>query len=148
MNVYVAGKFEEKELVRTVQRTLLERGHTITHDWTGEDATGMEGEQLEEYLADNASRDVDGVAAAEAVLILNHPKGFGMMAEMGMAIAWNIPIYVIGPQIRDCIFFHLPEVQGFDTIEDALEKMEADQIERDQAPWDDSLGEEEYDDGE
>jgi hypothetical protein len=30
------------------------------------------------------------------------------MVEMGMALGYGIPVYVLGEVERDCVFYHLP----------------------------------------
>lgn len=126
-NIYVAGKFEEKARVREVQRQLEDLQYYITHDWTKEDAGTLQGDALEAYLAQCAANDYTGVRDADAVLVLNHDRAFGAMSEMGMAIAWGIPVFVVGHKIRDNIFFHLGSDYGvycYDTVDEAIEAIE------------------------
>lgn len=79
MKVYVAAKFEEKVRVRAVCDLLRENGHTVTHDWTHETEGGSEAEQ--------ARADLDGVLAADVVIVLAHHAGRGLWIEMGAALA-------------------------------------------------------------
>lgn len=126
-SIYVAGKFEEKETVRAAQRQLEERDFTISHDWTQEDAVGLKDEVLGSYLAQCAENDYVGVRDADAVLLLNHQRAFGAMVEMGLAIGWGIPVFVVGHKIRDNIFFHLGSDYGiycYDTVDEAIEAIE------------------------
>lgn len=129
MKIYVAGKFEEKELVREIQQKLKDMGCTITHDWTVEDGAGKQGQELEDYLRSCAMADYEGVFTADAVLVLNHKLAFGAMVEMGLALAWGRVVYLVGPQVRDNIFFHLNVDMGmrpFLTIDSALSAIKAD----------------------
>lgn len=121
MRFYVAGKFEEKEAVRAVQRGLIERKHQITHDWTGEDSSGLEGDKLEAYFRECAERDYEGVMDANAIVLLNHDRAFGAMVEFGIALSMGIDIHVIGPKVRDCIFFHMDGIQFYETAEEFLQ---------------------------
>lgn len=127
MKVYVAGKFEETVAVRAAQQALRDLGHEITHDWTQEDATGMEGDVLKAYYQKCAVQDYEGVLYSDVVLVLNHPKLFGGASEMGMALAWGRPVYVVNPQIRHNIFFDLPSgIRTFNTMEEAVAAIDAD----------------------
>lgn|SRR5574342_236975 len=126
MKVYVASKFENKEEVRKVQQLLIDRGHTITHDWTREDATGMTGGEFMRYMRDAAYGDVDGVRNADAIVLLNTVPGFGSMVELGMAIAWGKKIYVFSKETRDCIFFYLDNVQCFKFMDNLLDAVDID----------------------
>jgi nucleoside 2-deoxyribosyltransferase len=125
-SVYVAGKFEDKEQIREVQRKFREAGFEISHDWTTEDGTGMEGAELDTYMAQCAKNDFFGVLQADFVVIMNHAKAFGTMTEMGLALAWGKPVYVVGAPIRDNIFFHLSleefGIQCVDSVEQAVRR--------------------------
>lgn len=125
--IYVAGKFEEVVAVRAAQQALIARGYDITHDWTHESSAGLEGERLETFLTGCATDDYNGVADADAILVLNHDRAFGAMVEMGIALARGIPVFVVGYKIRDNIFFHLGSDFGmylFDTVEEAVEAID------------------------
>lgn len=127
MNIYVAGKFEEAAAVRRVQALLREHHHKITHDWTDKDATGLVGRERHVYMARCAQDDLRGVISADAVVVLHHPRGCGMLVEVGMALAMQLGIIVIGArdEVGDYlpgspIFYHLPQVLHADTAEDAV----------------------------
>lgn len=127
--VYVAGKFEEGARVREVQEKLLLMGFEITHDWTQESAEGLTGAEREAYLQCNAEADVRGVEDADFLVVLNHDRAFGAMVEMGLGLAWGRVIYLVGPQVRDNIFFHLPAEAGmrcFPDVETALAAVDED----------------------
>ena len=129
MKIYVAGKFEEKEVVRDAQKRVREIGYEVTHDWTGEDPGERTGEELEAFLRDCAIGDYEGVLNADCVLLLNHDRAFGAMVETGLALAWGKVVYVVAPQVRDNIFYHLPPSMGvrlFRTLQAALEALEED----------------------
>lgn len=118
MKVYVAAKWEEKKKANSAQAMLSIRGHHITFDWTTGDGSNKTKE---------AKTDYQGVVDADAVLVLNHEKLFGGATEMGIAIGRNIPVYVVNPEIRDNIFFHLTDfVKTFTSVDDAIEEMEYD----------------------
>lgn len=124
MKVYVAGKYEEKEAVRYVQKQLHNMGHTITHDWTGEDLGDRTGVVAASYLRMCAEKDVKGVENADAVVLLNHKNGFGLMCEMGIAIAHKIPVFIIDAKLRDTVFFYLPGVYCVDKLSEVFAILE------------------------
>lgn len=114
--VYVAGKFEDTERVRSAQAKLRELGFEVTHDWTGDDPGTRTGSELEEFLRECALKDYEGVLHADIVVCLNNPKCFGAMVEIGLALAWGKVVYLAGPQLRENIFWHLPEEVGMRTF--------------------------------
>lgn len=127
MKIYVAAKFEEGARVRGVYDTLREAGFSITHDWTTEDASAYTGAAKLAYKRQCGTNDYRGVVNADAVLVLNHALLYGGAAEMGMAIALKKPVYVVGAEIRENIFFHLgpPHVMICATLTEAIEHLTA-----------------------
>jgi len=112
MKVYVATKLEEKERARAVMAELRAMGHTITYDWTTNDQVNQE----------QAMNDFEGVLEADAlVLIAERDLPYcGTLVEFGMALALNIPVYVLGNALDRCIFMRLPEIyDGLPHVEEA-----------------------------
>lgn len=105
--VYVAGKFEDKENVRRVQQRLRDLGFEITHDWTPDDASDLQKSAVEDF---------EGVLQADFLVVLNHTLLYGAAVEIGIALGLGRPVYVIGPQVRDNVFWHLPQDYGLRTF--------------------------------
>lgn len=108
--IYVAGKWEEKERVREVQAQLVAAGHTITHDWTTEEPVG---DAYLNIVPSAVLADKQGVMAADAFVGIFEKdlRYLGAVAELGMAIARGIPVYILGNAADRCIFVKLPEVK-------------------------------------
>lgn len=108
-HIYVAAKFEERERVKKIYSLLTEAGHKITHDWTNEK------ESDDPRLL--AEQDVTGVVTCDTFVFLPPPKdlhGRGCWVELGIAIALDKTIYVLGEQLDDrsrCIFLRLETVR-------------------------------------
>jgi hypothetical protein len=120
--VYVASKFENTKAVREAYEALKKDNHTITHDWTGENADGLHGAALDLYLRECAERDVAGVANCQGLLLINHELGCGMFTELGIAIALKKFIVVLDgkhPNKPRNIFFNLPDVHHAQSLEQA-----------------------------
>lgn len=129
--IYVAAKFEEGARVREVHQRLRNLGFEITHDWTQENAEGKTGEALETYLRECAIKDYVGVLDCDLILVLNHDRLFGGCTELGLALAWGRTAYVVEPQIRTNIFFHLPVEMGmrtFPTLDAAIDAIVKDDL--------------------
>ena len=62
MRVYVAGKFEDIDEVRAVQKLLKGAGHTISFDWTRNDVG---------FCDPQAVRDYMGVFKADALVFVS-----------------------------------------------------------------------------
>lgn len=127
--VYVAAKFEEGPRVREVYEQLRAMGFEITHDWTNEAIPAGTPEEVAKFFESAALADYNGVLEADAVLVLNHDRLFGGATEMGLALAWGRTCYVVQPDIRDNIFYHLPASMGmrlFATLDEALAAIKED----------------------
>jgi hypothetical protein len=113
MKVYVAGKWEEKERVREVQRQLISAGHTISFDWT------QVCDGTEEHMKVQAANDKQGVLDADAFVGVFEKdlRYSGALTEMGMAMANGAKIYILGNAVDTNLFMRLPEVRrGIDEL--------------------------------
>lgn len=118
-HVYVASKFEDREQARALINRLLHAGITITHDWTHEDDTGMDGATRATYLRKCAEADVDGAARADIFILLGHPHLRGALVEFGVALAAGAICLVVNPGIADNIFFRMRQVHLLESAEEA-----------------------------
>lgn len=113
MRVYVAGKWGSDTIarVREVQDQLIGAGHTITYDWTTDQGDGS-------GTSSQAMNDMTGVLTADVFVLVAEAHDVvycGAVAELGMALAIGLPVYVLGNALdtkRDvqgtCIFMKLP----------------------------------------
>lgn len=126
VRIYVAAKFEEGPRVQKVYEKLRARGHTITHDWTNEDAEKFK--NVEGYASQCAQNDFNGVCSADAVLLFNHDRLYGGATEMGIALARDVPVYVVGRDIRENIFFNMSKdmISCHPDEDDAIRQLEFD----------------------
>ena len=125
VRIYVAAKFEEGPKIQKVYEKLKARGHKITHDWTNEDADKFK--NVAGYAENCAVKDYRGVADADAVLLFNHDRLYGGATEMGIALALGVPVFTVGREIRENIFFNLNSSWGMRHFKDedsAIEAME------------------------
>jgi hypothetical protein len=121
MKVYVATKFEQATYAKKTMEALESAGHTITHDWTGENSDGMEDDVLKQYLVRCANSDLNGVKDCDVLLLLNHQHGKGMFTELGMAIAFDKKVVVVDAWKAHNIFFSLPHCTTVQTVGEAIE---------------------------
>lgn len=100
MNVYVAASSRELERAERMMRLLALDGHVITHNWIpsvrAAIASGISEAKADDAHAYDAARaDMDGVAAADALVFLA-PTDTSKMAwsELGGALMRGIPCLV------------------------------------------------------
>lgn len=120
--VYIAAPWVDRDQVPAIVIVLESSGYTITHKWWV-----FEGEEEEvswEFKQLCARLDVDGVRTADAVLLLNSSKSEGKATEQGLALAYGIPIVVIGDKAKRCnIFQTLPVFHWVNDLQSALVKL-------------------------
>jgi nucleoside 2-deoxyribosyltransferase len=108
MDIYVAGKTDDWERVRRVQESLVEVGHMITYDWTVnvEDDVDMGLEADERTRREWADDDQLGVKRADTVIFMVESEGLsGTLIELGMALAYEKNVIVVGIPERNSVFF-------------------------------------------
>ncbi len=122
MRVYVAGAWVERH-ARAVPAIaqLRSEGVTITHDWTGDpneisNAVDSDSKLPQEYRLKHAREDYQGVASADALLLLAATErgACGSWVEFGIALGIGIPIIVAGGMMSRTIFTELA-VRNFAT---------------------------------
>jgi nucleoside 2-deoxyribosyltransferase len=116
MKVYVAAKFEDKLRAREVMDTFRKAGDTITYDWTEDNSAFNEAQ---------AKADLAGVEEADIFVgIFEKDLAYcGALVEMGMAIANDIPVYLLGSQLDNkCIFTLLRGVERINNVESICSK--------------------------
>lgn len=108
--VYLAGKWEEAEIIREHARKIREAGHTITEPW------------FETHTGDNvpclqyqAIKDVEGVEQCDTFVgiferILPYS---GAIAEFGMAVVLKKRIFLLGHALDKNIFVNIPGVRTY-----------------------------------
>ena len=112
--VYVAGKFEDYHRVRHVQEIAVEVGHQITFDWTQEAEKVLVDKVVrsEEEAIANAEADIRGVRECHVLLAVWHPRVYGTMAEIGMMLYQDKPVWLLGSW-RYSVFWNRPNVFQF-----------------------------------
>lgn len=136
MRFYVASKFERKEEVKAIMRSLRLAGHTIVGDWTSHSTDGEDPGDVVALLRAFAREDRDSVVAADAVVLLHDERCKGGFTELGVALGARERIgildrphvYVVGgagaAPYKGPIFYALPEVLHFDAVGDLLDYLD------------------------
>ncbi len=121
--VYVAAPWIHRHLAAEISDTLESRGYVITHKWWI-----FEGEEEDaswEFKQECAKQDQRGVRTADVVILLNSAKSEGKATEQGLALAYGIPVIVIGDKSDRCnIFQTLPLFHWVDGLGPALDILE------------------------
>lgn len=121
MKLYVAGNPNDSDGIGAMRithtmRQLRNAGHEITHDWTREVLNPRPSRRS------IAEADVRGVEAADALVLVDADRGWGMYVEFGIAVARRIPIIVIEPRYHQ-VFYSLPQVRLVMDVDGAIEAL-------------------------
>jgi hypothetical protein len=114
VKIYVAGKFEEYEIVREVQKAAVEAGHYVTADWTrfAEEVLVRGRKPDTQYLQECAGHDYWGVKNCHLFIGIHHPDQFGTSVEFGLALAWGKRVWLVGEwEPRQSPFFYVPGIK-------------------------------------
>ena len=108
MNIYVAGNYrEDRYQVKSIADVLESHGHTVTFKWW----------EVVLPKTQKAIRDLDGVARADALVVLMEKfRNYrGTWCEVGGALIRGIPVYFIGNCHSDLVFRNHPLCHDFRT---------------------------------
>lgn len=123
----MAGALADIERVQAVQSAVLAAGHELTLDWSrGPDVTFGDYGAAPAASATLATSDLDGVLAADAVLVVaSEHDGRGMFVELGAALARAARgelghVVVIGSIRHESVFYYHPAVLRVPTVDEWL----------------------------
>lgn len=90
MKIYIAGKYEARERLRSIRAILQERGHEVISSWL--DETAPKGEVTDEYKASVAIRDFREILNADLFILdtLDESNTGGREVELGWALALTL----------------------------------------------------------
>jgi len=127
MKVYVAGQLADTAAVTAAQQQILAAGHTLTHDWTQEPCFTEKYASRPEESADIARTDLEGVMAADAVVVLasSTDPGRGLFVELGAALARAElgqlgHVIVVGDIVHESVFYFHPRVRRVVNLDEWL----------------------------
>lgn len=136
MKFYLAGSFDDQQILRDVRSQLVVKGHHVTSRWLDVPENRF---YTEEQRAMFAQNDLDDIDAAD-VFVYYHGKpstSGGRMLELGYALAggekveglfglWmkslvNPPVVIGLPEPPDgSVFYRLPQLRKYPLFEDWL----------------------------
>lgn len=125
MKLFISGKFDDKEFIRSCMTTMKHQGHTITFDWT------IYEEGKEDDMSLVAVNDIDGVKNCDCHIIIitdaNYPYK-GCFCELGCSLGLGKKIIMCNPFERaECVntpFYYHPlivHVKKFEEIVSLLQ---------------------------
>jgi hypothetical protein len=123
MKIFVSGKVGQEIDSRTLMDLLRSRGHEVTFDWTTIS-------HLRPYEDNRASAqeaavlEIEGVKAADLLIVLAHEKGVGLYVELGAALALATPVIVRSLEPARSMFFFHPLVTIVRTDNDLLREVD------------------------
>ena len=128
MKIYVAARFHEKDEVRRIYKLMIDKGHTITADWTKHKNVKPYSDNPKE--AGNYSvEDMQGTLDSDVFIIISSKEaGGGVSAELGAAIAHHVAsgkpkVYAVGPYFDPNAFYFHPSVTRCVSIAEILAEL-------------------------
>ena len=119
MKIYTASKLANAEAVNVFNGLLKQAGFEVTYEWATHGYIDNSDSELKRKVAQN---EMEGVAKADYLVVL-HPGGFGTHIEIGVALAMNIPIIMIGFDKTQPTpsFYYLDSITMFDGITESID---------------------------
>lgn len=136
LRIYVAGASRERhERALPAIERIRGLGMFVTHDWnaamTGETVPEQDAKVSDDVRRHHSELDCNGVRQADFVLLLapNERGSSGVWVELGLAIAFRVPVLVCGKHNRRTIFTALAH-RLFDSDAEGIAYLRAVQEER------------------
>lgn len=127
---YISGRVGKESAVIELHQVLQRHEFSITYDWTTADIR-------KPYLLHTthnrpfAEAMRQGACEAEIFILFWHPTLLGALIELGMSLgtgyvtAETRRVYIIGQDIRESLFYTLPEVTICQTTDDVIRDLKA-----------------------
>lgn len=130
MKVYLAGPWIKGGDAKVAAKQFEQAGIEITSRWLekvkGNTDPSYDYTKDPTYTATDAqteaTKDMEDVFAADMVVVINSAKSEGKAVETGLALAWGIPIVVVGEPTNTFHYFDDPITAMVGTVEEAIEK--------------------------
>lgn len=119
MKVFVSGKTGREQETRALMTALEQNGHVVTFDWTTLPHLRPYADHTAE-AREAAIQELQGVLAAEVLVVLADERGVGMYVELGAALALGKPVVAISEGESRTMFMHHPLVRCVRTLDDVL----------------------------
>lgn len=125
---YIAAPWGNKPEALAAQQLFEAAGFEVTAHWITREShltyEDMAKPEYEEEMINQAVMDVEDIVASDVFVILNLDKSEGKATEFGFAYSLGIPTILVGERTRN-IFYFLPNVFRADTVEQAIEGIQA-----------------------
>jgi len=127
MRVYIATKFEKKELVHELASKLKSAGHSLSYDWTTHKPIKPyeENQSTAKLYSEN---EVQGILDSDIFICIPDKLGHTLFMEIGAALMLKKTrgkpeVYVIGEFNKDSPWYFNPLIKRRDNIEQVIEEI-------------------------
>jgi nucleoside 2-deoxyribosyltransferase len=126
LRVYIAAPWTHKAEVAAAAALFEAAGHVITKKWwlhrevPGYLKAGISKAQVKE-LRQQVGEDMEGVARADAFVLLNLGPSEGKAVETGLAIELGVPLFLVGPKTN--LFHYHPDWTEYASVAEVLDDL-------------------------
>lgn len=101
MKIYIAGPAPHRAYIDGIRAHLERHGHQVVSTWHSERDTSYAPATLESRMPGCATKDYNEVMSCDALMCmsLEGTRG-GMHTELGLALAWDKIIFLIGDRTQ------------------------------------------------
>lgn len=122
--IYIAAKFEKKDLALSLYEKVKEKGYEISYDWTTHKNI-MPYIENKDTAAFYSNNELNGINSCDVFVYISEDKGHTLHMEIGAAIMRKLltgkpEIYAIGEHNEKSPWFFNPLIKRFNTIEEVL----------------------------
>ena len=124
MKFYIAGKFEEIDVVHELYDRVRDLGHEISYDWTVHKKVKPY-EEHDELARSYAENELQAILDSDVFVYLTHERGTTLHMEYGAALAkkqsgGTIEIYAVGEHNNRSPWYFNPLVKRIDSVDEAF----------------------------
>lgn len=127
MKIYVAAKFEKKDLVHEIYKKIWQLGHEVSYVWTMHKNIKPY-DQNQETAAVYSENEISGIAECDVFIFISDTAGTTLPMEFGAAVmlskkSGKPKVYAVGEYNSKSPWFFNPRVMRRASVEEVLNEI-------------------------
>ena len=107
--IYIAGSMRDVEYLRVIRDRVRALGCDVSSTWMDRGYQYGDRRCTRQHMALEAPRDRDEVKACSLFILNRRHRSVGKMVELGFALAYDRPVWVVGDPAVPCVFWGMAD---------------------------------------
>lgn len=119
MKIYFSSRFKHRDYLRELSKDLEKKGHEIVSSWIWMESQKPYDKNHEKCREVSKTVEED-IKNCEEFVLISDEGGTDMFVELGIAIAFDKKIYVVGEHGKRSLMSFHPNIEHLDSMDDFI----------------------------